>query len=115
MLKIDPRAAAVNAAGIADALRTMQLADHDGANRMEDITRAHEGWVGVMLQVAEAGEIMERFRVTRGAKSTWGGELPYFYDVWDAIAQALWDQLGSMPLDALVRQAIEQAIGVQVA
>jgi hypothetical protein len=113
MPKINQHAIAVNAAGIADAFRIAQIADHDGESRIEEIARSHEGWVVVMERIAEAGEIMERYRVQRGATATWGGELPHSYDIWDAIAQSLWTGIESAPLVTLVRQAIEQAAIVE--
>lgn len=115
MLMMDPAAAAVNAAGIADALRVLQAAHENGEARLEELTRTHEGWCGVMLSIAEAGEIMESFRVKQGVSATWGGDLPYLYEVWDAIAQGLWDHLGKEPSDAIVLRSIEQAVNVRVA
>ena len=106
MPNIDPKAVAVNAAGIADAFRLSQIEDHDGANRLEDLTQSHEGWVGVVVQISEAAEIMERYRVSQGPNASWGGELPYLYEVWDSIARTLWEYLDSDELDALVRRAI---------
>lgn len=111
----DAAAVAVNAAGIADALRGLQAAHGNGDARREELTRAHEGWCGVMLHIAEAGEIMERFRAKRGTSATWGGDLPYLYEVWDAIAHGLWNHLGAEPLDVLVQQSIEGARGVDAA
>jgi hypothetical protein len=110
MPKIDPNAVAVNAAGIADAFHVLQAADDNGAARLEELTLAHEGWCGVMLQIAEAGEIMERYRHSQGVTATWGGDLPSLYSVWDAIARVIWERLGIEPLDGLVRSAIEQAV-----
>jgi len=115
MSKIDPAAFAVNAAGIADAFRVLQRSELNGEARLEELTRAHEGWCGVMLRIAEAGKIMERFRTKYGIAATWGGELPYLYDVWDAIARALWADLGAVPLDALVEGAIEEVVSVEAA
>ena len=115
MPKIDPAAVAVNAAGIADAFRALQIADQSGEARLEELTRAHEGWCGVVLRIAEAGEIMEDFRTKHGVTATWGGDLPYLYEVWDAIAQALWEQLGMVPLDVVVQRAIEQVESVNAA
>lgn len=113
MPKIDQRAVAVNAAGIADAFRLLQIVDHDGESRVDEIARSHEGWVVVMERIAEAGEIMERYRVQRGAMATWGGELAHSYDIWDAIAQSLWASIESVPLATLVRRAIEHANAVE--
>jgi hypothetical protein len=115
MPKIDPAAFAVNAAGIADAFRVLQIADQNGEARIEELTRVHEGWCGVVLRIAEAGEIMERFRAKHGTSATWGGDLPYLYDVWDAVAQALWANLGATQLGALVEEAIEQVASVEAA
>ena len=115
MPKMDAAAIAVNAAGIADAFRVLQGAHENGEARLEALTRAHEGWCGVMLQIAEAGGIMERFRANHGDSATWGGELPYLYEVWDAIAQGLWDRLDEEPLDVVVHRSIERALSVNTA
>jgi len=115
MPKIDPAAFAVNAAGIADAFRGLQIAEQNGEARLEELTRAHEGWCGVVLRIAEAGEVMELFRAKYGIAATWGGELPYLYGVWDAIARALWADLGAVPLDALVEKAIEEVVSIEAA
>lgn len=115
MPKIDPAAVAVNAAGIADAFRVLQVSDENGDARLEELTREYEGWCGVVLRIAEAGEIMEGFRAKHGVTATWGGDLPYLYEVWDAIAQALWEQLGMVPLDVIVQRAIEQVVSVNAA
>lgn len=58
---------------------------------------------------------MERFRVSHGEAAKWGGELPYLYDVWDAIAIAIWLRLGSEPLDGLVEAAIRATESVDAA
>lgn len=115
MPTIDAAAIAVNAAGIADAFRVLQVADEEGEAHLEELTRAHEGWCGVVLRIAEAGEMMERFRATHGGSATWGGELPFLYQVWDAIAQGLWDHLGAEPVDAIVDRSIEQAMSADAA
>jgi hypothetical protein len=115
MPKMDAAAIAVNAGGIADAFRVLQAAHENGEARLEELTREHEGWCGVVLRIAEAGEIMERFRAKHGDSATWGGELPYVYEVWDAIAQGLWDRLGEEPLDMVVRRSIERAMSVNAA
>lgn len=113
MPKIDARAIAVNAAGIADAFRVVQMSDHDGERRAEGIARSHEGWIVVMESIAEAGEVMERCRVQRGTAATWGGELPHSYDVWDAIAQSLWTSIESVPIGTLVRRAVERVAAAE--
>jgi hypothetical protein len=112
MLMMDTTAVAVNAAGIADALRVLQTARENGEARLEELTRAHEGWCGVMLRIAEAGEIMERFRANHGDAAKWGGKLPYLYEVWDSIAQGLWEHLGAEPLDVVVHRSIKRAMSV---
>ncbi|MBK8915912.1 MAG: hypothetical protein IPM64_15185 [Phycisphaerales bacterium] len=115
MPKIDPAAVAVNAAGIADALRCVQSDSAEDDARFEALTEEYGGWIGVLVQVVEAGEVMERYRVKRGWGAKWGGDLPYVYDVWDAIAETLWVRLGEGPLDELVQSAIEQAVNVEAA
>lgn len=112
MPNIDPAAVAVNAAGIADALRACQLADSNGTVRLQWLTDHFESWVGVMMQVGEAAEMMEELRTEQGANATWGGELPYLYDVWDAIAKGLWADLGSQPVNVIVHRSIAVASGI---
>ncbi|HWL93049.1 MAG TPA: hypothetical protein VNT79_05910, partial [Phycisphaerae bacterium] len=84
-------------------------------DRFDALTEEYEGWVGVIMQIAEAGEIMERFRVKHGTTATWGGELPHLYDVWDAIAEAMWTTLGKELLNQLVESAIERVVNVEAA
>ena len=87
----------VHAAGIADAFRLMQLADNDGDSRFGDICRTCGGIVGIMHEIAEAAYVMERFREFLCMSVGWGDGLPHPYDVWDAIAQGLWYELGGTP------------------
>lgn len=115
MPKPDHTACAINAAGIADAFRVLADSESNGGARLDKLTRAHEGWCGVMLRIAEAGEIMERFRAKHGNSATWGGDLPYLYEVWDAIAQGIWENLAAEPLEAIVQHAIERAVSVGTA
>jgi hypothetical protein len=115
MPTLDAAATAVNAAGIADAFRVRHAADVNGEARLEELTRVHEGWCGVMVRIAESGEIMERFRVKHRIAVTWGGDLPYLYEVWDAIAQGLWEHLGAEQVDAIVHRSIEQAMSLDAA
>lgn len=110
MLKIDSAAVAVNAAGIAEAFRSAQVAAMVGNDRFQDLTEEYEGWVGVTRQIAEAGSLMEQFRVTHGITATWGGDLPYLYDVWDSIAAEMWTKLGDEPLQQLVESAIDRVV-----
>lgn len=115
MPKIDPAAVAVNAAGIAEAFGCVQSGASNHKARFEALTEEYEGWVGVIMQIAEAGEIMERFRVKHGTTATWGGDLPHLYDVWNSIAEALWTKLGKELLERLVESAIEQVVNVEAA
>lgn len=110
MKNSDATAIAINAAGIADSLRMCQIADHDGAARIDYLTEQLQGWFGVMIQVVSAAEAMERFRVSHGTGAKWGGDLPYLYEVWDAIAAAMWDKLGTATVDNIVSDAIEIVI-----
>jgi hypothetical protein len=112
MPKIDPAAVAVNAAGIAEAFGSVQSSSKADRDRFDALSEEYEGWLGVITQIAEAGEIMERFRVKHGATATWGGDLPYLYDVWDSIAEAMWTKLGKEPLEQLVDFAIERVVNV---
>ena len=115
MPKFDPTAVAVNAAGIAEAIGPAQADTTTDQARYDALTEEYGGWVGVVMQIVEAGEIMERFRVKRGRTASWGGDLPYLYDVWDSIAKAMWMKLGKEPLDQLVESAIERVVNVQAA
>lgn len=112
MPKIDSAAVAVNAAGIAEAFGCVQSGATADRDRFDALTEEYEGWVGVMMQIAEAGEIMERFRVKHGTTATWGGDLPHLYDVWDSIAEAMWTKLGKEPLGRLVESAMERVVNV---
>ncbi len=113
MPKIDHSAVALNAAGIADAFRALQRDDQLDENRMELIRREREGSVGVLMQIAEAGELMERYRANQGPNATWGGDLPYLYDVWDLIAWRMWDRQRAVPLNTLVERAVEEAVNAE--
>lgn len=112
MPNIDPAAVAVNAAGIAEAFGSVQSDVMADRARFGAITEEYGGWLGVTTQIAEAGEIMERFRVKNGATATWGGDLPFLYDVWDSIADGMRTKLGREPLDHLVESAIERVVNV---
>lgn len=115
MPKVDSAAIAVYAAGISDALACLESDDGAASARFERVIEEYEGRVGIMQQVAEAAEVMERFRIMHGASAGWGRELPYLYDIWDAIAQAMWDHLGSVPMETLVQRAIEQTVSAEAA
>lgn len=107
MPQSDPAAMAINAAGIADALACLvQENKEEAAIRFSCVIAECDGHIGLMQQVMEAGNLMERFRVGRGAFAKWGGELPYLYDVWDAIAHAIWLELDTVPLAQIVESAI---------
>jgi hypothetical protein len=110
MPKIDPAAVAANAVGIAAAFWCVQSDTTTDSDRLDALTEEHQGWVGVVMQITEAGEIMERFRVKHGTTATWGGDLPYLYEVWDSIAEELWSNLGKEPLSQLVEFAIERIV-----
>lgn len=115
MTKIDRAAIAVNAAGIAEVIGSVQSGAATDKARFEALTGEYEGWVGVILQITDAGEIMERFRVKHGATATWGADLPHLYDVWNSIGEAMWAKLGKEPLDQLVEFAIERVVNVEAA
>lgn len=106
---LDPDAKTMNAAGIADAVRALVTAGGIEGARLAELTDLYQGWIGVLSQVAEAGALMEGHRVRLGSTATWGGELPYLYDVWDAIARGVWTRLGQDPLERIVAGAIESA------
>lgn len=110
MSQLDPSAVAMNAAGITQSLNCLQLDKRDDPARYDALLEVFEGSIGLLLQVVEAGELMERYRLTRGHNAAWGRELPYLYDVWDTIAQFMWNQLGLEPLDLIVDRAVEQAL-----
>lgn len=101
-----PRACAINAAGIADRFRAAQCADHDGDNRMRDISMFANGWLGIAKKLGEAGEIMERLRLERGPDAKWGGELPHSYDVWHGIGLILWHNFENSDIEGMARLAV---------
>lgn len=103
----DTAAFAINAAGIAVSLCSLTHRAPSDAVRMVRLCEQFEGSLGVMSQIAAAGALMERYRFAHGPSAAWGGELPYLYDVWDAIAGALCEKLDGEPVDRLVLQAID--------
>ncbi len=107
MNDVDTGAIAVNAAGIADSMRGIACEGIVSDDRLSILSEQFSGSIGIMLQVAEAGAVMERFRVRQGPGATWGGELPYIYDVWDAIASAMWLHMEEESLEDIVLKAIE--------
>ena len=107
---IDATAAAVNAAGIADAMRALQPSGEASESRLAQLTDEFNGWIGVLIQIAEAGAIMEQYRTQQGATSAWGGDLPYLYEVWDAIAEAMWQRLDTEPIEELTLTAITSVV-----
>lgn len=115
MPKRDHDAIAVYASGIANALACVGSGDAEEVARFERVAEEHGGHVGVMQEVTAAALAMERFRVSHGEAAKWGGELPYLYDVWDAIAMAIWLRLGSEPLDELVEAAICATVTIDAA
>ena len=100
---------ATNAAGIADAFRNCQIDDHDGASRWEDLSNEFCGWIGLVEQIVLAADAMEHHRQSFGETAAWGGELPYLYDVWDAIAKLLWNELPLDDMPSLVARAVRLA------
>ncbi|MBX3322771.1 MAG: hypothetical protein KF757_07250 [Phycisphaeraceae bacterium] len=106
MSQIDLAVYAINAAGIADAFACLESEDAEAVARFARVTAECGGHVGIIKQIADAAEFMERFRVRHGASAKWGGELPYLYDVWDSIAQAIWLELEKKPIDQIVESAI---------
>lgn len=115
MSPLDLASVAVNAAGIADAFCIHRLTDGGGGTRLEWLTLHFDGWCGVLVQVAHAGEFMEQFRQTRGVKTAWGGELSHLYNFRDAIAAGLWHHLGSKPIHPIVDGAFQEALSPTVA
>lgn len=111
----DHAAIAAYAAGIASSLACVESGDAKEVARLERVAEEHGGHVGIMQHVAEAAGAMERFRVRHGEDAKWGGELPYLYDVWDAIAMAIRLRLGTAPLDELVEAAIRATVSVDAA
>lgn len=109
MKRTDPRAIATNAAGIADAFRNCQIADHDGSARWDDLNEHFGGWIGLVNQIVLAGTAMEQHRVQIDSSAKWGCELPYIYEVWDEIADLLWNELPVNNLSRLVARAVTQA------
>jgi hypothetical protein len=115
MRKLDPRAVAVNAAGIADALACLRARDIGLAIGSATLTKECAGHIELMLQIVEAAEIMEQFRISRGSGAAWGGELPYLYEVWDAIADAMTARHEMMSFEASITVAIKAVTSVDLA
>lgn len=109
MTRLETHGCAVNAAGIADQFRLRQFADADGESRLRDISAFAGGWIGVAAKLGEAGEWMERVRAEHGQDAKWGEGLPHVYDVWWAIARAMWESFESEDLERLVRLAVAEA------
>lgn len=109
MRQVDGYAVAVNAAGLADALRLCQSNDSDGDNRLACLSETFGGWTGVVHEIARAAEYMEAYRSLRGPRAAWGGELPFIYDAWDAVGRALWEHLGTSEVQGIVARGIAQA------
>lgn len=107
-------AAAINAAGIVDAMRAGEQRSDACSDRLQELSELYQGWIGVLTQVAEAGALMEAHRERQGRSAMWGGELPCVYDVWDAIAKALCNRLGHDSLEQIVHNAIELAKAADV-
>lgn len=99
-----------NAAGIADAVRTAQLRDHDGDNRLSDLLSAFKNWERVMDYIAQAGETMERFRENVSIDSAWGTELPSSCDAWSAIGEAVWEHGDRRSASEVAIDALEQLL-----
>lgn len=110
MPKMELVSVSINAAGISGAFWSAQLDPAVRDDRLDALNKEFEGWLGIAMQISDAGAIMERFRVRQGATSTWGVDLPHLYDVWDSIADAMWRELGEEPLDQLVESAIMGAM-----
>lgn len=104
--KSDLNEHAVYAAGIADSLACIDRTEPEAASRFNLIVQEFGGSVAIMEQIAEAAVTMERFRSHCGSSSTWGGDLPYLYDVWDAIARTIYTQLGTDTLENLINTTI---------
>lgn len=115
MPKCDHATIAVYAAGIASSFGCVESGNAEEVARFERVVEEHGGHVGIMQEVAKAAVAMERFRVSHGKAAKWGEELPYLYDVWDAIATAIWLRLGREPLDGLVEAAIRATESVDAA
>jgi hypothetical protein len=105
----DTRSIAFQAAGIANAFRNCQINDHDGSARWEDLSETFHGWIGLVEQIVLAAEAMEHHRQSLGRTAAWGGELPHVYEVWDAIAKLLWDELPVSDMAGLISRAVQMA------
>ncbi len=101
---------AINASGITDSIRSIEIKGEASTARIIHLSDAFDGAIGIMAQIADAGAVMEKYRDQRGPTVKWGGELPCIYDVWDAIARALLERLGEEPVGRIVLDAIESAV-----
>jgi hypothetical protein len=103
------QASAMHAAGIVDQFRLMQLADDDGDSRLRDIMDLAGGWIGVASRLGEVGVFVESIRAEHGEDAAWGGALPHVYDVWQHIAEVLWQEYESSDTERIVRLAVGRA------
>jgi hypothetical protein len=101
-----PNTLAIYAAGIADSFRFCQINDEDGEARYTSLLDQYNGYIGLLREIADAAQYMEAYRLSHGPDAGWGLDLPYIYDVCDAIAEGLWHRLGSDDLEHIVKDAI---------
>lgn len=109
MTVLNQSAHAINAAGISDSMQAIGSNVDRDRTGVSPLIERFDGTIGIVMQIADAGALMEEYRVRLGASATWGCELPYIYDAWDAIASEMWARLGQEPLQQIVIRAIESA------
>ncbi len=101
-----PNTRAIYAAGIADSLRFCQINDEDGEARYTSLLDQYNGYIGLLTEIADAATHMEAYRISHGDDAGWGKDLPYIYDVCDAIAEGMWHRLGNDDMEDIVADAI---------
>lgn len=103
-------AIAMNAAGISDAFARARTGDHDGSDRYVDLANHFSGWIGIAQVLAEAAIEMEVVRVRVGEGADWGDGLPFWYDAWEAVGRALWDELPTRSAAVITRDCLRRLI-----
>ena len=109
---IDNAAVVVNAVGITDAFGMCRLEDPRGDARYQALLESGDGWLGLAMVLADAARWLEewRFKAVPDGEA-WGAGWPPLYDIWDAVADALWHNLYTGPtIAAIVEGGIQAAI-----
>lgn len=104
----DVFAVALQAAGITESFCILATNDVKRLHKMDD---RFEGRIGVLAQIVEAAQFVEKIRLEQ--KSAWGDDFPFPYEVWDEVAEYLWETLHVAELSeegilAAIKRVIEK-------